>query len=293
MAAVGSLDQPVPCAGSIAWSADVVGRSGAVGEDGPNEAHEVVERKSRRALRRVDLAGEVVEIDGDDDLASRPGGGLRLVGSPHVVIIDEPGRVDNGLAARFSAPALCSAVRYALCGTGRVSPMAVYALGDDEPAIDPTAFVHPEATIIGAVVVGPEASIWPHAVLRGDGGSIHVGARTSVQDGAVVNPGPGADTSIGDDCVIGHLASVASCRIDSGALVGSRAVILDGAHVESGAFVGAGAVVLGSVVVPSDALAVGVPAIIREGAARQDIIARNVERYVDRSHRYPNDLRQI
>ena len=65
--------------------------------------------------------------------------------------------------------------------------MAVYALGDRVPTIDPSAFVHPEAVVIGNVTVGAEASVWPGAVLRGDYGVITVGARTSVQDGTVVH----------------------------------------------------------------------------------------------------------
>ncbi|HUV48462.1 MAG TPA: gamma carbonic anhydrase family protein, partial [Actinomycetes bacterium] len=84
--------------------------------------------------------------------------------------------------------------------------MAVYALGERTPSIDPDAFVHPEAVVIGAVSIGPEATIWPGAVLRGDYGTISVGARTSVQDGAVIHATAELSTVIGDECVIGHLA---------------------------------------------------------------------------------------
>ena len=66
--------------------------------------------------------------------------------------------------------------------------MAVYALGDLVPQIDPTAFVHPDATVIGNVIIGAESTIWPQAVLRGDYGSITIGARTSIQDGASSTP---------------------------------------------------------------------------------------------------------
>ena len=86
--------------------------------------------------------------------------------------------------------------------------MAIYALGDVEPEIHPDAFVHPEATVIGNVAIGAESTIWPQAVLRGDYGRITVGARTSIQDGAVIHCTGELDTTIGDDCVIGR----ASCR---------------------------------------------------------------------------------
>ena len=65
--------------------------------------------------------------------------------------------------------------------------MAIYALGDLVPQIDPTAFVHPDATVIGDVIIGPDSTIWPQAVLRGDYGRITVGARTSIQDGSVIH----------------------------------------------------------------------------------------------------------
>ncbi|MGB0111688.1 MAG: gamma carbonic anhydrase family protein, partial [Ilumatobacteraceae bacterium] len=65
--------------------------------------------------------------------------------------------------------------------------MSVYALGDLEPTIDATAFVHPDAVIIGDVRIGPQSTIWPGAVLRGDGGHIEIGARTSVQDNSVLH----------------------------------------------------------------------------------------------------------
>lgn len=65
--------------------------------------------------------------------------------------------------------------------------MSIYAIGDRVPSIDPGAFVHPDAVIIGDVLVGAESSIWPGAVLRGDHGAVRVGARTSIQDGAIVH----------------------------------------------------------------------------------------------------------
>src|ERR687891_375056 len=137
--------------------------------------------------------------------------------------------------------------------------MAIYALGDAEPAIDPSAFVHPDATVIGNVTIGAESTIWPQAVLRGDYGSITVGARTSIQDGAIIHCTAELDTVIGDDCVIGHLAHMESCVIENGALVGTGAVILHRAIVRESALVGAAALVPNDMEVPSRAMALGVP----------------------------------
>lgn len=171
--------------------------------------------------------------------------------------------------------------------------MPVYAFGDAEPSVDPSAYVHPDAIVIGDVVIGPESSVWPQAVIRADVGQVLIGARTSVQDGAVVVSGDDGSTVVGDDCVIAHLSSLSSCVVEDGSLVGSRAVVLDGAVVRSGAFVAAGAVVPESSEVPSGALAVGVPATLRPGAASAELIERNAARYVARTRRYPSDLRLV
>src|SRR4051812_36874396 len=99
--------------------------------------------------------------------------------------------------------------------------MAVYALGSRVPEIHPDAFVHPDATVIGSVVIGADASVWPQAVLRGDYGLITIGARTCIQDGSVIHATQELPTAIGDDCVIGHLVHMECCTIESGSLVGS------------------------------------------------------------------------
>jgi len=121
--------------------------------------------------------------------------------------------------------------------------MPVYALGASVPDIAPSAFVHPEATVIGNVTIGEESTIWPQAVLRGDYGKIVVGARTSIQDGAVIHCTAELDAFIGDDCVVGHLAHLECCVIEDGSLVGTGSVVLHRARVRSGALVGAAALV--------------------------------------------------
>jgi carbonic anhydrase/acetyltransferase-like protein (isoleucine patch superfamily) len=171
--------------------------------------------------------------------------------------------------------------------------MAIYALGDDVPIIDPSAFIHPQAVVIGLVVIGAESSLWPGAVLRGDDGSITVGSRTSVQDGTIVHTDEDCPTTIGDECVIGHAVHLEGCRIENGALVGSGAIVLHRAVVHTGAIVGANAVVLNDMVVPPGALALGVPAKIREGAADQATITHGVQSYLARTRRYRRELKRI
>ncbi|MBV8463180.1 MAG: gamma carbonic anhydrase family protein [Acidimicrobiales bacterium] len=168
--------------------------------------------------------------------------------------------------------------------------MAVYALGDATPQIHPDAFVHPDATVIGNVVIGAESTVWPQTVLRGDYGRIEIGARTSVQDGTVIHAGPGFPTLVGSDCVIGHLVHLEGCILEDGCLVGSGSVVLHHAVVGSRATVAANAVVPNRMAVPEDALAVGVPATLRLGASHPEIIRIAVGEYVDNGRRYRQGL---
>lgn len=172
--------------------------------------------------------------------------------------------------------------------------MPIYALGDVEPTIDPTAYVHPDAVVIGDVTLAAESSVWPGAVLRGDQGGIAVGARTSVQDGTVVHTTPLHPTKIGAACVVGHNVHLEGCQIGDGCLIGSGAVVLNGAVVEPEALVAAGALVSGKLRVPSRAMAMGVPATIRPDAVDPAIhIEPGVQIYLERARTYRAELRRL
>lgn len=171
--------------------------------------------------------------------------------------------------------------------------MAVYALGERTPSIHPEAFVHPDSVVIGAVVIGAEASVWPGAVLRGDYGQITVGDRTSIQDGAVIHATAALSTTIGADCVVGHLAHMEGCVVEHGCLIGSGSIVLHEAVIRTGALVGAGAVVSGGTEVPSRAMALGIPAKIRPDAVGPGAFADNVATYVANAHRYRAELRRL
>jgi len=171
--------------------------------------------------------------------------------------------------------------------------MPLYALGDRTPSIHPDAFVHPDAVVIGDVRVGAHSSVWPSAVLRGDYGTIIVGERTSIQDGAIIHAVAQFPTVIGDDCVVGHLAHLEGCVIEDRALVGSGSIVLHQATVHSGATVGAGAVVRNRMDVPANALAVGVPATIKLNASNEELILASAALYVDNAARYKEELREL
>jgi carbonic anhydrase/acetyltransferase-like protein (isoleucine patch superfamily) len=171
--------------------------------------------------------------------------------------------------------------------------VAIYALGDQVPDIDSTAFVHPEATIIGSVTVGAGSSIWPGAVLRGDDGFIRIGRNTSVQDGSVLHTTPMFPTIVGDECIIGHIVHLEGCTVEDRAQVSNGAIVLHQVIVRTGSIVAANAVVLNGLEVPAGALAVGAPAVIKEGRAKMDVVAMGVQSYVHKTARYRAELRRI
>lgn len=171
--------------------------------------------------------------------------------------------------------------------------MPMYALGERTPTIDPSAFIHPDAVLIGDVVIGPESSVWPTAVLRGDHGTIRVGAQTSVQDGTIIHCTSTLDTVIGDRCTVGHNVHLEGCTIEDDCLIGSGSVVLHEAKIRSGALVGAQALIPNGMEVPSGAMALGVPAKIREDAVNKELLQHAAEIYVRNTHWYNAELRRL
>jgi carbonic anhydrase/acetyltransferase-like protein (isoleucine patch superfamily) len=137
----------------------------------------------------------------------------------------------------------------------------ILPFGGKLPKIAPDAFVAENATLIGDVVIGAGASIWFGCVLRGDTNYIRVGARTNIQDGTIVHVArEGKGTDIGDGVMIGHLALIHACTIESGAMIGMNAVVMDDAVVETGAMVAAGALVSPGKIVRAGEVWAGRPA---------------------------------
>lgn len=171
--------------------------------------------------------------------------------------------------------------------------MAIYALGDQVPDIHPDAYVHPDATVIGSVWVGAQSSVWPGAVIRGDGGEIHIGARTSVQDNAVLHTTAEWPTIVGNDCVLGHQIHLEGCTLEDHVLIGNQSQVLHRCVVRTGSIVAANAVLLNDTEVPPGSLAVGTPATIKEGRARREDIVSGAEEYVKRAEQYRRELRRL
>jgi carbonic anhydrase/acetyltransferase-like protein (isoleucine patch superfamily) len=172
-------------------------------------------------------------------------------------------------------------------------PVSIYALDDDEPQIDETAYVAPDAVVIGRVTIGPEASVWPGAVLRGDHGYITVGARTSVQDGTIVHCTARYPTIIGDDCVVGHNAHLEGCVVEPRCLIGSGSVTLNRVVIGSGSIVAAGAVLAEGFVVPPGSLVAGVPATVKRSGVDATWTEGAVRNYIATARHHRTGLRRI
>ncbi len=138
--------------------------------------------------------------------------------------------------------------------------MPIYEFEGVIPVVDPEAFVHPEAVLIGDAIVAPGCFVGPGAVLRADLSRITLMAGCNVQDACIVHSFPGFDVVLEPDAHIGHGAVLHGCRIGRGALIGIHAVVLDEAVVEEGAIVGAMSLVTTGTRIPARTLALGIPA---------------------------------
>ena len=146
-----------------------------------------------------------------------------------------------------------------------MSPLRVYAIDGIVPVVDPTAFVHPSAVLIGDVIIGAGCYVGPCASLRGDFGRLILERGANLQDTCVMHGFPGTDTVIEEDGHIGHGAVLHGCRIGRNALIGMNAVIMDNAIIGESAMVAASAFVKAGVHIPPRSLAAGMPAkVIRE-----------------------------
>jgi carbonic anhydrase/acetyltransferase-like protein (isoleucine patch superfamily) len=163
------------------------------------------------------------------------------------------------------------------------------ALGDARPRIGRAVFLAETCAVIGDVEIGDEASIWYSAVVRGDVMSIRIGARTNLQDGAIVHvTADRFGTTIGSDCTIGHGAILHACTIEDHCLIGMGATVLDGVVIGRGSLVGAGALVTPGVVIPPGSLVIGSPARVKRTVNDKERvqIEYGAAHYVELARRY-------
>ena len=143
-------------------------------------------------------------------------------------------------------------------------------LGPDAPVVAASAWVAPNATLVGKVHLDDEVSIWYSAVLRGDGDDIRIGARSNLQDATVVHADPGFPVTVGAGVSVGHRAILHGCTIEDDVLIGMGAIVMNGARVGRGSLVAAGALVVEGTQVPPGSLVAGVPGKIRRPTTEQE-----------------------
>ncbi len=168
----------------------------------------------------------------------------------------------------------------------------IYDLAERKVQLHPDAFIAPNATLIGSVVVEAEASIWFNVVIRGDNDLITIGAGSNIQDGSILHVDPGFPLSVGRHVTVGHKVMLHGCSIGAGSLIGINAVILNGAKIGSGCLIGANALVTEGMEVPDGAMVLGSPGkVVRtlDAAVRQQLL-ESALRYIENGRRYRQGL---
>lgn len=174
--------------------------------------------------------------------------------------------------------------------------MPLYEFEGKAPAIDPTAFIAPTATIVGDVVVEEGASVWYGAVVRADYAPVFIRAGANVQDGSVLHAPPGMPVQIGRGATIAHGCVVHGATIGDEALIANGAVVLDGASIGARTLVAAGAVVTPGTQIPEGMLVVGAPAKVKgplAGTAAEHWVQLNPPAYQDLARRHREGLRAL
>jgi carbonic anhydrase/acetyltransferase-like protein (isoleucine patch superfamily) len=173
--------------------------------------------------------------------------------------------------------------------------MAVYRLGDVSPVVAATAYTAPNATIVGRVNLGENATVWFGATLRGDNELISIGANSNVQDSAVLHTDPGFPLSVGANVSIGHQAMMHGCTVGEGTLIGIQSIVLNGAVIGKGCLVGAGALITERKVFPDGCLIIGAPArALRQLTEEErENLLKVAANYVERGAYYRKNLQLV
>jgi carbonic anhydrase/acetyltransferase-like protein (isoleucine patch superfamily) len=174
--------------------------------------------------------------------------------------------------------------------------MAIYELKGGRPRLGRDVFVAEGARVIGDVHLGDEASVWFGAVLRGDYMPIRVGARTNIQDNAVVHiTADESGATLGDDVTVGHGAIVHGCTIGDGCLIGMGSIVLDHAAVGEGSFIAAGSLIAPGTVIPPRSLVMGRPGKVVRAVNDRDLAAIRgaAAHYVRYAREFQTDCKRL
>ncbi len=172
--------------------------------------------------------------------------------------------------------------------------MALYKLGDRHPSLARDVWIAPNATIIGDVRLGDNASIWWNAVLRGDNDTITIGANSNIQDGSVLHVDEGVPLTVGDHVTIGHLVMLHGCTVGDESLIGIKSVILNKAVIGRHCIIGANSLIAEGKVIPERSLVMGSPGkVVRQLTDEEVARLRGAALgYVENARRYRTELKQ-
>lgn len=156
------------------------------------------------------------------------------------------------------------------------------------PQVAESAWVAPNASLVGDVRLAPRVSVWYSAVLRGDGDVIEIGPESNIQDGTVVHTDPGFPVHVGRAVTVGHRVVLHGCRVGDGSLVGMGSVLMNGVTVGEGSLIAAGAVLLEGTDVPPGSLVAGVPGKVRRELTESERsgLARSAAEYLTITERH-------
>ena len=173
--------------------------------------------------------------------------------------------------------------------------MTLYVLADKRPQLGNAVWVADNASVIGDVRLGDNASVWFGAVLRGDNDPIVVGANSNIQDGSVVHTDEGVACVIGDKVTVGHLVMLHGCTIGDGSLIGIKSVILNRAVIGKHCIIGANTLISEGKVIPDRSLVVGSPGKIVRQLTDQEVqfLEDSAHHYVENARRFANNLERI
>jgi carbonic anhydrase/acetyltransferase-like protein (isoleucine patch superfamily) len=173
--------------------------------------------------------------------------------------------------------------------------MPLYRLGDHRPELHQPCWVADNATLVGNVIVGRNASVWFNCVLRGDNDVIRIGAGSNVQDGSVLHTDPGLPLEIGAEVTVGHVAMLHGCRVGDGSLIGMKAVVLNRAVIGRECLIGANALIPEGRVVPDRSLVVGSPGKVIRELTDEDVarLRQSARHYVEHWQRYRSEFSPV
>jgi carbonic anhydrase/acetyltransferase-like protein (isoleucine patch superfamily) len=173
--------------------------------------------------------------------------------------------------------------------------VAVFRLAGRSPQLDPTAWVAPNATVIGDVRLAAGASVWWNAVLRGDNDPIVIGENTNIQDGSVLHTDEGVPLTLGRDITVGHMVMLHGCTVGDGSLIGIGSIVLNRAVIGRNCLIGANSLIPEGKVIPERSLVMGSPGKVVRELSDEEVarLLHGAAHYVDNASRYRKELEEI